>query len=142
MGGFKRVRKWVAVQSECSQEVFDFYPIFKTCELHQNITTPPQDSAGEDRGISYLVLGAAGRLQKVALTAVHVQGSHFLLFRWLFWGYGDTAREKTQNKFMLNEPPPRKGGDLPQNLLEFKRIRRFFLLWRCPSNSLFECLLC
>lgn len=113
MGGFKWVRKWVAVQSEGSQEVFDFSPIFKTCELHQNTTTPRKTAPGKretNRGISYLVLGAAGRLQKVALTAVHVQGSHFLLFRWLFWGYGDTAREKkkTQNKFMLNELPPRK----------------------------------
>ncbi len=97
MGGFKRVRKWVAVQSEGSQEVFDFSPIFKTCELHQNTTTPRKTAPGKrqtNRGIPYLVLGAAGRLQKVALTAVHVQGSHFLLFRWLFWGYGDTARKK------------------------------------------------
>lgn len=105
MGGFKWVRKWVAVQSEGSQEVFDFSPIFKTCELHQNTTTPRKTAPGKretNRGISYLVLGAAGRLQKVALTAVHVQGSHFLLFRWLFWGYGDTAREKKKNSKQIH----------------------------------------
>jgi len=100
MGGFKWVRKWVAVQSEGSQEVFDLSPIFKTCELHQNTTTPRKTAPVKretNRGIAYLVLGAAGWLQKVALTAVHVQGSHFLLFRWLFWGYGDTAREGKKN---------------------------------------------
>lgn len=44
----------------------------------------------------YLVRGggSCGGLQKVALTAVRVQGSHFLLLRWLFWGY----RGKTENK--------------------------------------------
>lgn len=106
MGGFKRVRKWVAVQSEGSQEVFDFSPIFKTCELHQNTTTPRETET--NRGISYLVLGAAGRLQKVALTAVHVQGSHFLLFRWLFRGYGDTAREKNSKQIHAQRTPTSK----------------------------------
>ncbi len=94
MGGFKRVRKWVAVQREGSQEVFSS-PLF--LKRVNSTKTPRKTAPGKrqnNRGIPYLVLGAAGRLQKVALTAVHVQGSHFLLFRWLFWGYGDTARER------------------------------------------------
>lgn len=104
----------MAVQAEGSQEAFDVSPQFLK---RVNFTKTPRETAtGNEQaklgGTEYLVLGAAGGLQKVALTAVHVQGSHFLLFRWLFWGYGDTAREK---KLKTNSCSPNshleKGGD-------------------------------
>lgn len=62
------------------------------------------------RAPGYLVRGSTGGLQKLALTAVHVQGSHLLLLRWLFWGCGGDRGEK-----QLNEQKPKQKKKLQKN---------------------------